>query len=128
MAELLRAADVEALRGFQSRGRDGLKDYYEYLDDRGYEYGGLALGVVEQDTVSGRMANAISRRPPRRRPVDRTALPLAPGDHREGDAFVLDPVDEPVAPRTQLDLVVVATPCGASPASGASPAVRSASS
>ncbi|WP_308916413.1 hypothetical protein [Jannaschia sp. LMIT008] len=54
MAQLLNATDVEALRGFQARGQDGLNEYYEYLADRGYEYGNLALGVAEQNT----MANA----------------------------------------------------------------------
>ncbi|QQM33128.1 hypothetical protein JET14_22010 (plasmid) [Martelella lutilitoris] len=33
--------------------------YYTYLEDHGFSYAGLALGVVEQDTVSGRFAVAF---------------------------------------------------------------------
>ncbi|WP_308914832.1 hypothetical protein [Jannaschia sp. LMIT008] len=57
MADLLRAFDTEALWDFRARGRDGLQDYYRYFEDRGYEYGSLALGVVEQDMVSSRVPN-----------------------------------------------------------------------
>ncbi|MGR3608641.1 MAG: hypothetical protein ACU0BN_07250 [Sulfitobacter sp.] len=63
MAEKLTQKDIDHLsalvgNGFE-QGVDNRDQYYRYLEERGYQYGGLAGGVVREDSVSGRIANAF---------------------------------------------------------------------
>jgi hypothetical protein len=63
MAENLTQQDIDHLRdlvGNSYAAGGGNRDaYYSYLEDRGYQYGGLAGGVVREDSLSGRIANAF---------------------------------------------------------------------
>lgn len=63
MAENLTQQDIDHLRGLvgnnYAEGVGNRDAYYFYLEDRGYQYGGLAGGVVREDSFSGRIANAF---------------------------------------------------------------------
>ncbi|QBY01870.1 hypothetical protein E2K80_14990 [Rhodophyticola sp. CCM32] len=63
MAENLTQQDIDHLSGLvgniYSEGVKNRDAYYSYLEDRGYQYGGLAGGVVREDSFSGRIANAF---------------------------------------------------------------------
>ena len=57
MSRPLTQADLDQLKAFaDAKDRVG---YYEYLASTGDKYAELALGVVREDTLSGRMANAF---------------------------------------------------------------------
>ena len=63
MADNLTQTDIDYLRTLVGADySDGVNNriaYYDYLDSKGYQYGGLARGVVDSSTFSGRIANAF---------------------------------------------------------------------
>jgi hypothetical protein len=63
MAELLTKEDIDHLTKLvgesYEEGVNNRDTYYSYLEERGYQYGGLAGGVVREDSLSGRIANAF---------------------------------------------------------------------
>lgn len=63
MAQNLTKQDIDHLNSLVGSSYEegvGNRDaYYSYLDERGYQYGKLAGGVVREDSFSGRIANSF---------------------------------------------------------------------
>ncbi|PRY94226.1 hypothetical protein [Donghicola tyrosinivorans] len=63
MVQNLTQQDIDHLKGLvgnsYAEGVGNRDAYYSYLEERGYQYGGLAGGVVREDSLSGRIANAF---------------------------------------------------------------------
>lgn len=63
MIQNLTQQDIDHLQGLvgnsYAEGVGNRDAYYSYLEERGYQYGGLAGGVVREDSLSGRIANAF---------------------------------------------------------------------
>lgn len=63
MVQNLTQQDIDHLKGLVGSSyaeEVGNRDaYYSYLEERGYQYGGLDGGVVREDSLSGRIANAF---------------------------------------------------------------------
>ena len=63
MAQNLTQQDIDHLKSLVGDSyEDGVGNrdaYYSYLEERGYQYGGIAGGVVREDSLPGRIANAF---------------------------------------------------------------------
>ena len=63
MSQNLTQQDIDHLKSLVGDSyEDGVGNrdaYYSYLEERGYQYGGVAGGVVREDSFLGRIANGF---------------------------------------------------------------------